>query len=100
MGGSLVFDQGFVGAAVIQNNALYHIPGVDGQEHQTRIDAQQTKLISKGEFRPASGAVDTIRFWLGVTDYKHNELGLADPLDFASDGIRQTFTNKEQGAGR
>ncbi len=32
----------------------------------------------------------------GVTDYKHNEIGLADPADAASDGVRQTFTNKEQ----
>ncbi len=37
-----------------------------------------------------------IRFWGGVTDYKHNEIGLADPFDLGSDGVRQTFTNKEQ----
>jgi iron complex outermembrane recepter protein len=96
VGGSFVFDQGFVGVAVTQHNALYHIPGIDGEDHQTRIDARQTKVLSKGEFRSGSGAIDTLRFWLGVTDYKHHELGLADPLDFASDGIRQTFTNKEQ----
>jgi iron complex outermembrane recepter protein len=96
VGGSFVFDQGFVGVDVTQHNALYHIPGIDGENHQTRIDAHQTKLLSKGEFRPGSGAIDTLRFWLGVTDYKHHELGLADPNDFASDGIRQTFTNKEQ----
>ncbi len=40
--------------------------------------------------------IDTIRFWGGVTDYKHNELGLADDTDPASDGIRQIFTNQEQ----
>src|SRR5262249_17225626 len=96
VGGSMVFDQGFFGVAVVQNSALYHIPGLDGAQHLTGIDANQTKVMSKSEFRPASGPVDTIRFWLGVTDYKHNEIGLADPLDFASDGIRQTFTNKEQ----
>src|SRR5215470_1222583 len=96
VGGSMVFDQGFFGVAVTQNNALYHIPGLDGAQHLTRIDAQQTKVMSKGEFRPAAGLVDTIRFWLGVTDYKHNEIGLADPLDLSTDGIRQTFTNKEQ----
>ena len=42
--------------------------------------------------------IDTIRFWGGVTDYKHNELGLADDTNLASDGIRQTFTNQEQEA--
>src|SRR5207302_10104908 len=29
-------------------------------------------------------------------DYKHNERGLADDTDLNSDGVRQTFTNKEQ----
>ena len=40
--------------------------------------------------------VDAIRFWGGTTDYKHNEIGLANPTDPATDGVRQTFTNKEQ----
>ena len=43
-------------------------------------------------------SIDAIRFWGGVTDYKHNELGLADDTDPSSDGIRQIFTNKEQEA--
>ena len=37
-----------------------------------------------------------MRFWFGATDYKHNEIGLADPADPSTDGVRQTFTNKEQ----
>ncbi|MEH2512332.1 iron complex outermembrane receptor protein [Nitrobacteraceae bacterium AZCC 1564] len=96
VGGSYFFAGGFIGAAVTQNNALYHIPGIDGAEHQTRIDGKQTKVAIKGEYRPDTAAIDAIRFWLGATDYKHNEIGLADPTDFASDGVRQTFTNKEQ----
>jgi len=96
VGSSLVFDQGFVGAAVIQSNTTYHIPGIDGEDHNTRIDAQQTKVLSKGEYRAQSAGIDTVRFWFGATDYKHNELGLADPTDPSSDGIRQVFTNKEQ----
>jgi iron complex outermembrane receptor protein len=96
VGGSYLFDGGFVGLAVIQSNGVYHIPGIDGEDHATRIDARQTKVLSKGEVRAQSGAIDTIRFWLGATDYKHNELGLADPADPTTDGIRQTFTNKEQ----
>src|SRR5215211_384785 len=96
VGGSYVFANGFMGVAVIQDQGVYHIPGIDGEDHATRIDARQTKVLSKGEVRAQSGAVDTVRFWLGATDYKHNELGLADPFDIFSDGIRQTFTNKEQ----
>src|SRR3954453_17482273 len=96
VGGSYIFQGGFIGAAVTQNNALYRIPGIDGADHQTRIDAQQTKFSAKGEYRPDSAAIDAIRFWAGAVDYHHNEIGLADPADLSSLGVRQTFTNKEQ----
>ncbi|MBB5049837.1 iron complex outermembrane receptor protein [Rhodopseudomonas rhenobacensis] len=98
LGGSYLFDGGFIGAAVTQNDALYHIPGRDGADHQTRIDARQTKFTAKGEYRPDAAAIEAIRFWAGATDYKHNEIGLADVTDPTSDGVRQTFTNKEQEA--
>jgi iron complex outermembrane receptor protein len=96
VGGSYIFSGGFFGVAVVQNNALYRIPGIDGEDHNTRIDARQTKLLGKGEYRPDSSAVDAIRWWLGITDYKHEEIGLADPADLATDGVRQTFINREQ----
>jgi iron complex outermembrane receptor protein len=96
LGGSYIFDQGFIGLAVTQNNALYRIPGIDGADHLTRIDAHETKLTSRGEYRPQTYGIDAIRFWFGATDYRHNEIGLLDPADLATDGVRQTFTNKEQ----
>ncbi len=96
VGGSYVFTGGFVGAAISQNNSLYHIPGKEGEALGTRIDARQTKFTAKGEYRPDAAAIDAIRLWLGAADYKHNELGLADAGELSSDGIRQTFTNKEQ----
>ena len=98
VGTSYIFNEGFFGLALTQNDALYHIPGIDGQDHGTRIDAHQTKLMSKGEWRAPSPIVDAIRFWGGITDYKHNELGLADDTNPSSDGVRQIFTNKEQEA--
>src|SRR5712672_2372987 len=98
IGGSYIFDGGFIGAAITQNDALYHIPGVDGADHQTRIDAHQTKITAKGEYRPDAAAIDAIRFWAGATDYRHNEIGLSDPADLTTLGVRQTFTNKEQEA--
>ena len=52
-GGSYVFSGGFAGLAVTRNETLYHIPGIDGDSHDTRIDAHQTKITSKGEFRAA-----------------------------------------------
>ncbi len=96
IGGSYIFDDGFIGAAVTQNNALYAIPGIEGNDTRTRIDARQTKFTAKGEYRPDSIAIDAVRFWAGATDYKHNEVGRSDPADPATDGIRQTFTNREQ----
>ncbi|MCA6106441.1 TonB-dependent receptor [Bradyrhizobium cenepequi] len=98
IGASYFFQGGFIGAAVTQNDALYRIPGIDGADHQTRIDGHQTKFTVKGEYRPDAAAIDAIRFWAGATDYHHNEIGLADPDDPSSVGIRQTFTNKEQEA--
>jgi iron complex outermembrane recepter protein len=98
MGGSYLFDGGFAGVAVMQNNALYRIPGIDGENHQTRIDGTQTKVLSKAEWRSPTDVIDVVRFWGGVTDYKHNEIGLADPLDLSTLGVRQTFINKEQEA--
>src|SRR5437764_1575332 len=96
IGGSYIFDGGFIGAAITQTDALYHIPGIDGADHLTRIDAHQTKFTTKGEYRPDAAAIDAVRFWAGATDYHHNEIGLADPADTSTLGIRQTFTNKEQ----
>ena len=96
IGGSYFFQGGYIGAAITQNDALYHIPGIDGADHNTRIDAHQTKINVKGEYRPDAAAIDAVRFWAGATDYKHNEIGLADPADPNTDGVRQTFTNKEQ----
>jgi iron complex outermembrane receptor protein len=96
IGGSYIFEQGFAGLAVTQNNALYGIPTIEGAEHNSRIDARQTKITAKGEVRSPVAFIDAVRFWGGHTDYRHNELGLADAADPASDGIRQTFTNKEQ----
>ncbi|MBI5318010.1 TonB-dependent receptor [Bradyrhizobium sp.] len=96
IGGSYIFHGGFIGAAVTQNNSLYRIPGIDGSDHQTRIDAHQTKFTAKGEYRPDAAAIEAVRFWAGATDYKHNEIGLADAADPSSLGVRQTFTNREQ----
>ncbi|MGY4472218.1 iron complex outermembrane receptor protein [Bradyrhizobium sp. LB9.1b] len=96
IGGSYFFQGGYIGAAITQNDALYHIPGIDGADHNTRIDAHQTKINVKGEYHPDAAAIEIVRFWAGATDYRHNEIGLADPADPNTDGVRQTFTNKEQ----
>jgi iron complex outermembrane receptor protein len=96
IGGSYIFDGGFIGAAITQNDSLYRIPGIEGADHQARIDAHQTKFTAKGEYRPDSAAIDAVRFWAGATDYRHNEIALADLADPTTLGVRQTFTSKDQ----
>ncbi len=94
VGGFYLFDGGFVGIAVTRFASLYRIPGVELAETGTRIDLNQTKVTSKGEFRPQATAIDAIRFWLGASDYKHDELAFENGFD----GVQQTFTNKSQEA--
>jgi iron complex outermembrane receptor protein len=96
IGGSYIFDGGFIGAALTQNDTIYRIPGTEGAQVGTRIVGHQTKFTTKGEYRPDSAAIEAVRFWAGITDYRHDEVGRADAADPASDGVRQTFTNKEQ----
>ncbi len=92
VGGSYLFDGGFVGVAVSQFNSLYRVPGMEATQTNTRIDMKQTKLTGKGEFRPQSSAVDAVRFWASATDYKHDELANEGGFD----GVQQTFTNRAQ----
>lgn len=92
LGGSYIFANGFVGVAVSQFDSFYRVPGQEATETNTRIDLKQTKVTSKGEVRLDGGPVDAVRFWLGATDYKHDEL--ADEGGF--DGVQQTFKNKAQ----
>jgi iron complex outermembrane receptor protein len=92
VGASYVFDRGFVGVAVSQFDAFYRIPGIEAAETNTRIDMNQTKVTSKGEYRAPGSAVAAVRYWFGATDYKHNELANEGGFD----GVQQTFTNKEQ----
>lgn len=96
IGGSYLFHGGFVGASVTHNAALYHIPGLHSSELNERIDARQTRVNAKGAYRPDWTIIDTVRFWAGATDYRHDELGLEDSTDPASDAVHQTFTNKAQ----
>ena len=92
IGGSYIFDSGFVGVSVSRMASLYRVPGLELTETNTRIDMNQTKIASRGEYRPQANGVEAIRFWFGHTDYKHNELANEGGFD----GVQQTFTNKEQ----
>ncbi|QGM96442.1 TonB-dependent receptor [Methylocystis parvus] len=92
LGGSyLIPSGGFVGFAVTQYDSRYRIPGIEPTETNTRIEMRQTRVTGKGDIHIGSAYVDAIRFWAGLTDYKHHELANEGGFD----GVQQTFTNKD-----
>jgi iron complex outermembrane receptor protein len=95
IGGSYLFDGGYVGAAVSRFSTLYHIPTMEGAATNGRIALEQVKYTSRGEFRLQSSAIDVVRFWAGAVEYHHDELGIGDD---GIDGIRATFNNHAQEA--
>ena len=80
VGGSYLFDGGFVGVAVSHFASLYRLPGIEPTETGTRIDLHQTKITSKGEFRPQASAIDAIRFWLGASRLQARRARLRERL--------------------
>lgn len=95
VGGSVFFDQGYAGLALSRFTSLYHVPGTEAAANNTRIDLEQIKLTSKGEWRPSDGPIAALRYWAAASDYKHNELGRNED---GVDGVRATFKNREQEA--
>ena len=94
IGGSFVFNQGFFGFAYTSFESKYQVPGQEATETRTNIDMKQTKLTSKGEFRPDGNVVEAIRYWFGATDYNHAEI--ADEGGFY--GQQQFFlSNQKEG---
>jgi iron complex outermembrane recepter protein len=92
VGGSFVFDGGYAGVAISHFTSLYGIPGIEAAESNTRIDMEQTKITSKGEFRPQSSIIDAVRYWAGASNYRHDEI--ANEGGFH--GVQQSFFNKGQ----
>ncbi len=92
VGGSFIGQNGFIGLAFQHYDALYGIPGVDAAATRTKLDVNQEKLSSRGEYRPDSGPIEAVRFSFGVSRYKHNEIGTDEN---AVTGVAATFRNRE-----
>lgn len=75
VGLSYFFDQGFIGTSVSRFTSLYGIPGGEEAALGTQIRMEQTRWASRGEYRPGSGPVRSVNFWLGYTTYRHEEIG-------------------------
>ena len=91
VGGSYIFDTGFMGLS-FQNTAMtYFIPGDASAQVKNHITLRQQKWAGRGEFRVGEAGIDTIRYWLGYTDYKHEE---ANGLGLQRE-VGSTFVNRE-----
>lgn len=90
-GASVVGLGGFAGVSFTQFNSLYGIPGAEALTSRTRIDMQQEKLQSRGEWRVRDYGVEAIRYWLGSSTYRHNEVG----FETGAPEIGSRFTNDE-----
>ncbi|ONG46298.1 hypothetical protein BKE38_25515 [Pseudoroseomonas deserti] len=75
MGLSYIGEQGFIGTSISRFRSLYGIPGGEEAELGTAIDLEQTRWASRGEYRPSSGPIRSIAYWLGFSRYRHEEIG-------------------------
>jgi iron complex outermembrane recepter protein len=91
VGSSYVGKDGFIGIAFTNFNSLYGIPGADAVDERVRIDMQQNKIQSKGEWRVRDFGIEAIRYWFGSSDYEHAEIALGSGVA----EIGSLFTNKE-----
>jgi iron complex outermembrane receptor protein len=90
LGGSYVFKDGYLGLAFTSFDSTYFIPGNAAAEQKNHIVLNQTKWMSKGEWRLNDMGLEAIRFAFGASDYKHDEV---DGLGAAA-VIGSTFLNK------
>jgi iron complex outermembrane recepter protein len=74
LGGSWVFRNGFFGLSYTSFDSTYFIPGIEAAQDKNHIVLNQTKWASRGEWRLNEYGLEAVRFWLGATDYKHNEV--------------------------
>ncbi|MCB0344327.1 MAG: TonB-dependent receptor [Bdellovibrionales bacterium] len=102
VGGSYIWDKGFVGIAVNSFRTRYGVPGheheeegegdeAEGHEHEeeeggVRIDMEQLRVDLRGRVDDVSDQIESVKFKLGVSDYEHDEL--------EEDIVATTFKNK------
>jgi iron complex outermembrane recepter protein len=97
IGGSYIFDRGFVGASFSEFSTLYGVPNgepdisIDGQRRRGDIRAKVTQL---------GDIVENASFKIGIVDYDHTEFeGSETGTRFKQDGVdaRLELTHAEVG---
>ena len=111
IGGSLVFDSGFIGISgkILRSN--YGVPGAhhheegeeEGEEETVRINLEQERYDLMGEFNQPFLIFETTKVRLGYADYIHQELeGAEIGTTFKNEGYegRVELIEKEYGRFR
>ena len=94
LGGSYVFKDGFVGLAYSSFASTYFIPGIAAAERKNHIVLDQSKWASRGEWRVNDFGIEAIRFWLGATDYKHEETDLLPVFSIGSTFLQTQYETR------
>ena len=92
VGLSFINENGYVGVGYSHFSSTYRIPGGEAAESRTRLTPVQDKVFAKGEYRFDGGPFEAMRFWLGASTYRHDEIGIGES---GIDGIQATFKNRE-----
>jgi iron complex outermembrane receptor protein len=92
VGYSFIGANGFIGLSYERFDSLYHVPGGGDAEARTRLDPRQDKVSAKGEYLFDDGPFEALRFWLGGSNYRHDEIGTGEN---GLDGVQATFKNRE-----
>ncbi len=88
---SYIADKGLIGASIntLENN--YGIPADGTGSAPVRVFMQQSKYDLKAQLNKPFAFVDSLRYKLGYTDYKHTELDNGVP---ATTFLNQSFENR------
>ncbi|WP_158966214.1 TonB-dependent receptor [Paraglaciecola sp. L3A3] len=76
LGGSYLFNKGYVGVAIEQFNREYGVPGHShgGEDENVYADLEQTRIQLLGEFNLDGDWLKKINLRTGITDYEHAEI--------------------------
>ncbi|HEX8902179.1 TonB-dependent receptor [Vitreimonas sp.] len=91
-GAALVRDWGFAGLAVKRTEDQYGLLPHDEDEPGGRIEMEQTRIESRGDFRINVGPFDRLDYGVQHSDYEHTE--------FEGDGAAGTVFTSEGWEGR
>ncbi|MEL6979179.1 MAG: TonB-dependent receptor [Pseudomonadota bacterium] len=86
-GGSVLLDNGFLGASVQLYQSEYGLPGGEAAENEIFIDLRQVKVNAAGEINNLGGFIDTIRGQVGYADYEHDE------VEGTTGEVKSTYNN-------